>query len=234
MYMAGDIITEPSMEGNVWVTNGSRRILAPENNIPKGFYKVNVTLGELASTQKSVKVTEVKPNLVGLDTNLTNANKWFAYLPIENVLGKKYNNLTLHLTRFSLPQMMMGTTTVSFKGYLKEIPTKVMNAETKELTFEYLVDEKWQNYKALFTLMSGTEGNINKVVDEGIQPVSPSDYIPIRIYLLDNYKKKVIQFLFDNAWIKVFNDIALETQNSDEVTASVTFVYDRFSIEPID
>ena len=107
--------------------------------------------------------------------------------------------------------MMMGTTTVSFKGYQKEIPTKVMNAETKELTFEYLVDERWQNYKALFTLMSGTEGNINKVVDEGLEPISPSDYISIRIYLLDNYKKKVIQFLFENAWIKVFNDIALET-----------------------
>ena len=231
--MANDLITEPSMDGNVWVINGEKRILVPEHHIPKGFTKINVTLGDLADVQ-SAKQEEVKPNLIGLDTNLTNSNKWFAYLPIENVLGKKYNNLTLHLTRFSLPQMVMGSMMTSYRGYQKEMSTKVMNAETKELTFEYLVDEKWQNYKALYTLMSGTEGNINKVVDEGIDPISPSEYIPIRIYLLDNYKKKVIQFLFENAWLKIFNDIALETQNSDEVTASVTFVYDRFSIEPID
>lgn len=183
--------------------------------------------------QDNVKFEEVKPNLMGLNTNLTNSNKWFAYLPVSNVLGKKYNDLELHLTRFSLPQMVMGSMTASYRGYQKEMPTKIMNAESKELTFEFLVDERWENYKALYALMSGTEGNINKVIDENIAPISPSEYLPIRIYLLDNYKRKVIQFLFENSWLKIFNDIALETQNSDEVTGSVTFVYDRFSIEPV-
>jgi hypothetical protein len=105
---------------------------------------------------------------MGLNTNLTNSNKWFAYLPVSNVLGKKYNDLELHLTRFSLPQMVMGSMTASYRGYQKEMPTKIMNAETKELTFEFLIDEKWENYKALYALMSGTEGNINKVIDENI------------------------------------------------------------------
>ena len=41
-----------------------------------------------------------------------------------------------------------------------------MNAESKELTFEFLVDERWENYKSLYALMSGTEGNLNKVIDE--------------------------------------------------------------------
>ena len=146
--------------------------------------KVSVTLSELAAQQANDKPQiKVGPNLMGLDNNLAAQNQWFAYLPIENVLGKKYSNLTLHLTRFSLPQMVMGSMTVPFKGYQKEMPTKVMNAETKELTFEYLVDERWQNYRALYTLMSGTEGNINKVVDEGLAPISPSDYIPIRILM---------------------------------------------------
>lgn len=100
-----DVITEPTMDGNVWVTDGSKRILVAANNIPKGFYKINVTLGDLAAEQsnEASNAIKVRPNLVGLDTNLTNSNKWFAYLPIENVLGKKYNDLTLHLTRFSLP-----------------------------------------------------------------------------------------------------------------------------------
>jgi hypothetical protein len=40
---------------------------------------------------------------MGLNTNLANSNKWIGYFPLEDVLGKKYNNLELHLTRFSLP-----------------------------------------------------------------------------------------------------------------------------------
>jgi hypothetical protein len=39
--------------------------------------------------------------------------------------------------------MVMGSMMTSYRGYQKEMSTKVMNAETKELTFEYLVDEKW-------------------------------------------------------------------------------------------
>ena len=48
----------------------------------------------------------------------------------ENVLGKKYTGLELHITRFSLPQMVMGSTTASYKGYTKETPTKVMNYQS--------------------------------------------------------------------------------------------------------
>lgn len=89
--------------------------------------------------------------------------------------------------------MVMGSTTLSYKGYQKEIPTKVMNAETKELTLTYLVDEYWANYKALYLWMSSTAGNINNVVaNETISSITPSDYLPLRIYLLDNYKRKVI------------------------------------------
>lgn len=72
-------------------------------------------------------MTDNLPNMMGLNTNLANSNKWIAYFPLEDNLGKKYNNLELHLVRFSLPQMAMSTTTVSYKGYSKEIPTKVMN-----------------------------------------------------------------------------------------------------------
>lgn len=109
-----------------------------------------------------------------------------------------------------------------------------MNAESKELTLTYLVDEYWTNYKALYLWMSSTAGNINNVVqNETISPITPSDYLPLRIYLLDNYKQKVIQFLFENCWIKIFNEISLEQNNPGEVEASFTCVYDNFKIEDI-
>lgn len=181
-----------------------------------------------------VQKTAMLPQLNGLNTNLTNSNKWYAYFPIESILGRKYNGIELHLVRFSLPQMEMSSTEVSYKGYTKSIPTKVMNPATKELTLTYLVDEYWQNYKALYLWMSSTGGNINNVVaNETIQPIIPSDYLPLRIYLLDNYKRKRIQFCFSNCWIKLFNEISLEQNNPGEVEASFTCVYDEFKIEEV-
>jgi len=109
---------------------------------------------------------------------------------------------------------MMGSTTVSFKGYQKEIPTKVLNAENKELTLTYIVDENWNNYKSLFAWISAPEGTINPIIKDASKAgIQPNDYIPLRIYLLDNYKKKIIQFVFENCWIKIFNDMQLDVSS---------------------
>jgi len=87
----------------------------------------------------------------------------------------------------------MGSMTGSFRGYTKEIPTKVINADTKELTLEYIVDEYWQNYKSLYAWQSCITGTLNPVTDDASnQGISPSEYITLRIYLLNNYKKKVL------------------------------------------
>ena len=167
-------------------------------------------------------------NIYGMDVNYATANAWYAYLPVESILGKKYKNLNLHLTRFSLPQMSMQTTTVSFRGVTKEIPTKVFNPDDKTLTLEYIVDENWQNYRALFAWMSGITGAINKATDDENTGIQPTDYIPLRIYLLDNYKKKIIEFVFENTWVKTFESISLEQNNPGEITHSFTFAYDRY------
>lgn len=172
-------------------------------------------------------------NIYGMDVNYATANAWYCYLPVESVLGRRYKNLNLHLTRFSLPQMNMQTTTVSFRGVQKEIPTKVFNPDDKTLTLEYLIDEHWQNYRALFAWMSGLLGTINKSTDDEMTGVQPSDYIPLRIYLLDNYKRKIIEFVFENCWIKTFETLSLEQNNPGEVTHSFTFCYDRYYLADI-
>lgn len=148
--------------------------------------------------------------IYGMDVNYAAANSWYAYIPLENILGKKFKNLNLHLTRFSLPSMEMGSTSISYKGYTKEIPTKIMNPDSKQLTLDYIVDEKWQNYRALYSWMSGIYGNINPVTTNDETKITATDYLPLRIYLLDNYKTKIIEFIFENCWIKTFNDLALE------------------------
>lgn len=175
------------------------------------------------------------PQFFNMDTSYANQNKWFAYFPLENVLGSKYKNLNLHLTRFTIPQLEQTSNEVSFRGYTKEVPTKVLNASTKQLTLDYIVDSNWFNYKALYAWMSGIYGTLNPIVDshETIENISPSDYLPLRIYLLGPYKKKVIQFLFENTWIKSFNDVSMDVNQPDEVVHSFTIVFDKYTIESI-
>lgn len=150
--------------------------------------------------QKTISV----PDMNGLGTEYANSNKWIAYLPMANVLGRDYSAIELNLTRFSLPQMNMGSTTTSYKGYSVEFPTKVMDSESKTLTLEYIIDDNWQNYRSLYAWMSALEGNINKVIDTNIDGIAPTQYIDCRIWLINHFKKRIIDFVFENCWIKTF------------------------------
>ena len=194
------------------------------------------TITITAPTEETVKEAvgpEKAPSLYSMDVNYSNQNKWFAHLALEDVLGDGYQNLNLHLTRFSIPQLAQTTTTVSYKGYQKEIPTKVLNADTKEVTLEYIVDSDWKNYKALYAWLSGIYGTLNPVLKNTNTGIMPSDYMPLRIYLLSPYKQKLIQFLFENCWIKIFNDVSLDVSSSELVTHSFTMAFDRYTVENI-
>ena len=70
-------------------------------------------LNGIEASRSSVKPT----NIYGLRTDYAVSNKWIGYVPLENALGRSYNNLELHLTRFSLPQQEMSSMTASYKGY---------------------------------------------------------------------------------------------------------------------
>lgn len=173
----------------------------------------------------------VEPNLYGIGTNYATANKWIAFLPLENVLGPRYKNVDLHLTRFSIPQITMGNLEVAYKGYKKQIPNKLIDSETKQLTLEYLIDENWNNYRQLYLWMSSLIGNLNPIVEEETTTITASQYIPLHIYLLDNYKKRIMSFMFENCWVQTFNELALDVNNPNPITHSFTFYYDQMKLE---
>ena len=191
----------------------------------------NILKETIESLDRPEKVPVNIPNMYGLNTEYATANRWIGYFPIQNVLGREYNNLELNLVRFSIPQMVMGSTTTSFKGYQIEYPTKVMDPDSKEINIEYLIDAKWENYKALFNWVSGIEGNINPIVGQNTTTgISTKDFIDCRIWLIDHFKNRIIDFVFHNCWIKKFNDLALEASNTNEITHSFTMAYSNFEI----
>ena len=144
------------------------------------------------------------PQSNGLNPTYTTGNKWIGYIPIQNVLGKKWNNLELNLTRFSIPQMEMGSASTEFKGYSYEFPTKVMDAGSKEINFDYLVDQNWYNYKSLYAWMSGLTGNINEVYKTNDVGISSKDTLDVRVWLIDSFKNRILDLCFYDSWIRIF------------------------------
>lgn len=174
-----------------------------------------------------------RPQIFNMDVNYANENKWIAHIPIEDVLGKKYKNLNLHLTSFSIPQLMQSSITTVFKGYEKELPGKVLIPSTKEIRFEYIVDADWSNYRALYAFLSNINGTINPISDDEKTGILPAEYLPVRVYLLSPYKKKIIQFVFENCWIKIFDEISLNVNSAEVVKHSFTMVFDQYYIDDI-
>ena len=169
--------------------------------------------------------------MYGLNTNYAHSNRWVAYFPIQNVLGKEYNNIELNLTRFSIPQIEMGSTETQFKGYTYILPTKVMDPSNHKINFEYIVDEKWANYRSLYTWMSGIEGNIN-LVDSTAQftNISNNYLLDVRVWLIDNFKNRILDLKFESTFISMFGDIALESGNTEEIIHSFELTYQKYEI----
>jgi len=107
-----------------------------------------------------------------------------------------------------------------------------MDADTKEIVIEYIIDEKWQNYKALFKWCSAFEGQINKVDDTNdVEKITTTDFVDCRIWLIDSFKNRIIDFVFENCWIKNFMDLSLEASNPEEVHHTITLAYSNFYID---
>lgn len=181
-------------------------------------------------------------SMQGLDKNFAIQNKWIMLVPMQNLNPEKYRNLELQLTRFTLPQMVVGSTSTTFKGYTIEMPTGIMNAESREITINYIIDEKWESYRSLFAWSAAfgvlvptnsTDAHTASMYGS-TYPTSntaiTSNFLNCRIWLIDNYKNRIIDFMFHDCWIKNFADLALDYANASEVQHSFTMAYSRFEI----
>lgn len=113
------------------------------------------------------------------------------------------------------------------------MPGKVLIPSTKEVRLEYIVDADWSNYRALYAFLSNINGTINPISEDEKTGILPTEYLPLRVYLLGPYKKKLIQFLFENCWIKVFDEVSLNVNSAEVVKHSFTMVFDRYLIEDV-
>jgi len=161
------------------------------------------------------------------------ANKWIANVPLPLVLGPSYSNIELSLTSFTLPSIEMGSDTIPYRGIKFEVPTHVMQPETKEITFNYYVHSDWSDYRALYSwamnlspVNKGSISDSSEVVADGMYKV-----IDITVQLINQMKVPIIGFVFKNCWLKTFSDMQLTYANANEIQHAFTCAYTNFELK---
>lgn len=176
-------------------------------------------------------------NTYGLDPNYASENKWYLYLPMKNVLGVAAPDLELAVTQFYLPAVEIATENASFKGYDVTVPqAKLINPSSKTMKFRYMVNDDWYNYCTLYTWAAklgilNNETDVNKTVQDAAHSENTNWFLTARLYLLTPFKKKVVEFVFEYAFLKTFGEVFLTYENSKPVSHDITLAYNFFTIK---
>lgn len=179
----------------------------------------------------------------GLDPNYAAENKWYLYLPMRNVLGNAASDLDLAVSQFYLPSLEIATENTAFKGYTVTVPqAKLVNPEAKTMKFRYIVNDDWYNYCTLYTWacklgILNLSSDSNQTMQQMAHEEGTSKFLTARLYLLSPFKKKIVEFIFEYAFLKNFGELLLTYEDSRPVTHDITLAYNFFKIErhtPID
>ena len=79
--------------------------------------------------------------------------------------------------------------------------------------------------------MSGIEGNINPV-DSTAQftNINNNYLLDVRVWLIDNFKNRILDLKFEGCFISMFGDIALESGNVEEIIHGFELCYQKYEI----
>lgn len=172
-------------------------------------------------------ITNVEQKISSL--NFATTVRWIALLPLKQLFPDlPTKNVAFNLTSYSLPELRVSTAEVPYLGYNIEVPTFI-RSQDKTVTFEYIISSDWHQWKLLFSWL-------NKVTKEdgvgaGFRDVNEI-CVPIHVIMLSEYKRPVLDVLYDKCWIKSLSDIRLDYQDGDAAVLkhSFTVSYAFFSV----
>lgn len=174
-------------------------------------------------------------------TNLATANKFIGYVPLS-LFNANLKDIELNLQEFRIPPVEIGKTELSYKGNTIAIPGNTFVPGTKELTLTYLVDSIWSNYYALYTWAAGLAAQSTSITDSKFSDKKfPDDewtaldkLLPIKIFLIDEFKNPILKFEYHNCWISSFGEINLSyTNEPNSISHSCTIQYTDFTVERV-
>lgn len=160
-------------------------------------------------------------------------NKWYADIPLS-LISSDFKDVTLKLQDFTIPRIEVSQDTIKFRGVAISAPTRVFNPSNKFISFTYLIDARWESYLALYQWANCYVSIDNPTPKDAVTQRQRDDAfwtVPIRIYLLDEMKKSIINIVYYGCILKEFGEVQLSyTTDPDVIHHSFQVSYQRLEI----
>lgn len=164
--------------------------------------------------------------------NLATENSFIAIIPIEKINNTlSASDIVLNLTTYETPEISISTTETSFMGYSVPLPTGIKDQE-KNYTFEYMIDSNWKNYLLLYNWIT----KYSKEIGTGMNTNVLSEYmLPVSVYMINEYKKPVICFKYNNCIINKMGNVSMtyQTSRNEELKHNFSIIYQNYEVIPL-
>jgi hypothetical protein len=160
-------------------------------------------------------------------------NKWYAVLPLS-LISRDFKDTTIQLQEFTIPRIYIGEADMTIKGVTVKIPNRTYNPSNKTITFHYLIDSLWNSYYNLYQWV-GVYPSIDNPTPNSKYVLNSTENsfwtIPIYVYLLDEFKNKIIKVTYFDCWPTEFAqfDVAY-TSEPDVMAHSFAVNYSRHEV----
>jgi hypothetical protein len=166
--------------------------------------------------------------------NLLTSPRWLALLPYKSIdKTSSIDTIAFNLTSFSLSELTIASNQTGYLAYTVDVPAYVRNQD-KSITFSYLMDSSMIQYKYLYDWFS----KIAVEEGSGLKPGTKWEEfaVPFRVFILSEFKKPVMEILYENSWIYSIGRIEMSYQDSNAPIISHSFgiKYSKisFNMEP--
>lgn len=174
-------------------------------------------------------------------SNLANSSRWIATIPIS-LIDPSLTDVEINLADFSIPPVEIGKIEASFKGQSIALPGTTLQPGTKEITFSYLIADSWNNYYSLYKWCDMLIPQSTILGDASTRPLDTEEWtavkeylLPVRVFLLDEFKNPILRIEYHNCWVTVFGELRLSYQDDPtSLLHSFTITYTDFVIEKVD
>ena len=143
----------------------------------------------------------------------------------------KHRDMSFNLTNFTLPEQNISTTTLSHQGSNIPIPGRVRSTN-KVLTLDYLMDAEFKSFKFMWNWTKLMANEIGSGVPSEFGGITENVVVPADIMLLSSFKKPIMTFRFENAWISRIGELSCAYQSdSSPITHAFDISYSHLILE---
>lgn len=161
--------------------------------------------------------------------NLLTGTRWLAVLPTKALNPDQSSESTyFNLTDYTINPLSLATVNADWLGYTVEMPSPFVRNDNKTFTFNYVMDSNMHQYIMLYNWFSKMCREEGSGFPDYTNEVVKSFMFPIRVLILSEFKKPVLEVIYEDCWIQELGRVEFNYQgNAEVVKSSFTIKYQR-------